>query len=159
MNIDRRTFRIAAVLFFLIVAALFISQEVKEESEPPAFEYIVRTGDTCAKLAVGFNVSVISIVKANNLKRDCSNIYAGQALFIPYPTPTPLGSPMATVREVVIDCERENYTVKAGDTLEGIANKYNIPKDAIVFFNGLTRNQLEAGMQLAIPLCYPTPDP
>lgn len=158
MNINKKALGTAAIFLFLIVAALFVSQKIKT-SQQPTFGYTVRSGDTCAKIAVGFNVRVISIVKANHLKIDCSDIYEGQTLFIPYPTPTPLGSPMTNVREVVIHCERENYTVKAGDTLEGIANKYNVPPDAIIFFNGLTDDQPEAGMQLATPLCYPTPDP
>src|SRR5512133_1157204 len=108
---------------------------------------------------MAFNVPVISIIQANDLERNCSDIYAGQVLLIPYPTPTPAGSPVATSRDVIVDCERETYTVKTSDTLETIANKYEIAPDAIVFFNGLTENKVKTGMQLVIPLCYLTPTP
>jgi LysM repeat protein len=138
---------------------LFVSRTMVGENKQHLFEYTVRVDDTCTEIAVNFGVSVISIVEANHLKRDCSNISTGQVLLIPYPTSTPLGSPFATVREVVIDCDREKYTAKTGDTLETISNKYKVPEDAIIFFNGLLENKVQAGMQLVIPLCYPTPTP
>ena len=60
---------------------------------------------------------------------------------------------------LVIDCDREKYTVNTGDTLESISSKYKVPEDAIIFSNGLLENKVKAGMQLVISLCYPTPTP
>lgn len=64
---------------------------------PPTFEptatvqeYTVVEGDTCGGIAFAFNVSVESLIAANNLAADCSNLTVGQVLIIPYPTPTPL---------------------------------------------------------------------
>ena len=159
MNIDKKALGLLAVLLSLIVTTIFVSRTITEEDEQPVFEYTIRADDTCAKIAVNFGVSVISIVEANHLKKDCQNIYMGQVLLIPYPTPTPRVSPFATVREVIIDCDHEKYTVKTGDTLETISNKYKVPEDAIIFSNGLLENKVKAGMQLVIPLCYPTPTP
>jgi len=160
MNIRRKALAILAVLFFIAIATLFISRTMTEENEQHLFECTARADDTCGKIVVGFSVSVISIVEANNLKRDCSNIYVGQVLLIPYPTPTSFGSPVATSRDAVIDCfEREEYTAKDGGTLETISNKYKVSKEAIAFLNGLLENKVEAGMQLVIPLCYKTPSP
>jgi LysM repeat protein len=159
MNIDKKALGILAALCLIAIVTLFIARTMAEENEQYLFEYTVQADDTCTKIAVGLSVSVVSIVESNNLKKDCSNIYEGQVLLIPYPTPTPLGSLFATFREVVTDCDREKYTVNTGDTPESISSKYKVPEDVIIFSNGLLGNKVKAGMQLVIPLCYPTPTP
>ena len=45
----------------------------------------------------------------------------------------------------------EIYTVKKGDTLYSIAQKYNVSVDEIKNLNNLTSNQLNIGQQLKIP--------
>jgi len=160
MNIERKTLGILAILFFVATVTLFVSCTITEENKQPFFNYTVQANDTCSKVAVALDVSVISIVETNHLKRDCSNIYVGQVLLIPYSTPTPVGSPVATFRDIVIDCfERVKYTVQEDDTLETISSKYKVSKETIVSFNGLSENKVEKGIQLIIPLCYTTPNP
>lgn len=159
MIINKKSLGIFVALCVLTVATLSVARTTIEKNEQHLFEYTVRADDTCTKIAVGLSVSVISIVEANDLKKDCSDIYTGQVLLIPYPTLTPPGAPFATVREMVIDCDRETYTVRTGDTLKAISNKYKVPEDVIIFSNGLLENKVKAGMQLVIPLCYPTPTP
>lgn len=44
------------------------------------------------------------------------------------------------------------YTVKNGDTLSSIANKFNVDTDAIKRYNGLKKNDLSIGQKLIIPL-------
>ncbi|MEH7224649.1 LysM peptidoglycan-binding domain-containing protein [Bacillus sp. JJ1566] len=43
------------------------------------------------------------------------------------------------------------YTVKAGDTLYGVAMRYNVSVDSIKKVNGLTTNMLFVGQQLRLP--------
>src|SRR5699024_5506581 len=45
----------------------------------------------------------------------------------------------------------DTYTVKSGDTLYAIANKYNTTVDALKSLNNLTSNTLSIGQTLKIP--------
>lgn len=81
--------------------------EVEEEKE---MEYIVKKGDTLWKIAKTFygrGWDYTKIVKENKLKNG-NKIYPGQVLRIP-------------------NIGKITYKVKKGDTLIGIANKYQIP--------------------------------
>ena len=68
-------------------------------SKPTAsvLEYKVVDGDTCGGIAYNFGISVESLLTANNLAADCSNLTVDQILIIPYPTPTPLPLPTNTL--------------------------------------------------------------
>lgn len=130
----------------------------------PPFDYTVKTGDTCGGVAVSFGVSVQSIVILNNLPANCGIISVGQVLRIPYPTPTPAPPPTAIPNEATQTaqaCEKVPYTVQANDTLSSIALNYNVPQDAIKFYNGLSTDGVFLGQPLIIPLCerFATPGP
>ena len=130
----------------------------------PPFDYTVKTGDFCGGIAASFGVSVQSIVLLNNLDAACNNISVGQTLKIPYPTPTPAPPPTAIPNEATqtaLACEKVFYTVQANDTLSSIAANYNIPQDAIKFYNGLASDNVLLGTTLVIPLCerFATPGP
>ena len=103
------------------------------------FEYTVRAGDTCGGIAVAFGVSVQSIIILNNLPTTCI-ISVDQVLKIPYPTPTPAPPPTEIPNEATQTanaCEKVPYTVQENDTLSSISLNYNVPQDAIKFYNGL----------------------
>ncbi|MBN2117018.1 MAG: LysM peptidoglycan-binding domain-containing protein [Anaerolineales bacterium] len=127
------------------------------------FSYTVRAGDTCGGIAVAFSVSVQSIVILNNLPSNCI-ISVGQTLQIPYPTPTPAPPPTDVPNEATQTaqaCEKVPYTVQENDTLSIIAANYNVPQDAIKFYNGLSTDSVFIGQPLLIPLCerFATPGP
>ncbi len=121
------------------------------------FKYTVQPGDTCAKIAIEYSVSIMSIIIGNGLKTDCSDIFIGQELKIFHPTATPTG--FVTSERIIIECDKENYTVKTGDTLEGISSKFDVPEKNIMDFNGLSNKIIYSGMQLVIPLCPATAKP
>jgi LysM repeat protein len=129
----------------------------------PPFDYTVKSGDTCGGIAAAFTVSVQSIVVLNNLPASCI-ISVGQTLKIPYPTPTPAPPPTAVPNEATQTaqaCEKITYTVQANDTLSSISFNYNVPQDAIKFYNGLSTDAVFLGQPLIIPLCerFATPGP
>jgi LysM repeat protein len=133
------------------------------ETPLPPIDYTVKTGDTCGGLAVFFSVSVQSIVVENKLPASCI-ISVGQQLKIPYPTPTPKPPPTDIPNEATQTaqaCEKISYTVQQNDTLSSIANNYNVPQDAIKFYNGLSTDAVFLGQPLTIPLCerFATPGP
>jgi LysM repeat protein len=133
------------------------------ETPIPPFDYTVRAGDTCGGIAVTFGVSVNSIVILNNLPATCI-ISEGQLLKIPYPTPTPAPPPTDVPNEATQTaqaCEKVPYTVQENDTLSSISFNYNVPQDAIKFYNGLSTDSVFIGQSLLIPLCerFATPGP
>jgi LysM repeat protein len=106
---------------------------------------------------------VQSIIVLNSLPTTCI-ISAGQVLKIPYPTPTPAPPPTDipnAATQTAQACEKVFYTVQQNDTLSSIALNYNIPQDAIKFYNGLASDNVFIGTTLTIPLCerFATPGP
>jgi len=133
------------------------------ETPLPPLDYVVRAGDTCGGLAVFFGVSVQSIVTMNSLPASCI-ISEGQPLKIPYPTATPAPPPTAIPNEATQTsqaCEKVPYTVQENDSLSIISANYNVPQDAIKFYNGLSTDSVFIGQRLLIPLCerFATPGP
>lgn len=136
---------------------------IPTETPLPPFDYTVRAGDTCGGIAVAFGVSVNSIVIMNNLPATCI-ISEGQTLKIPYPTPTPAPPPTDipnAATQTSVACEKVPYTVQENDTLSSIAANYNVPQDAIKFYNGLSTDAVFLGQPIVIPLCerFATPGP
>ena len=136
---------------------------IPTETPLPPFDYTVRAGDTCGGIAAAFSVSVQSIVISNNLPTSCI-ISEGQVLKIPYPTSTPAPPPTEVPNEATrtaLACEKVQYTVQENDTLGLIAANYNVPQDAIKFYNGLSSDNVFIGSTIIIPLCerFATPGP
>ncbi len=136
---------------------------IPTETPLPPFEYIVRTGETCGVISATFKISVQSIIVLNQLSSECF-VSVGQVLKIPYPTATPAPPPTAIPNEATqtsIACEKVPYTVQANDTLSSISANYNVPQDAIKFYNGLASDNVLLGTTIVIPLCerFATPGP
>ncbi|MDP6585334.1 MAG: LysM peptidoglycan-binding domain-containing protein, partial [Anaerolineales bacterium] len=94
--------------------------------------YVVREGDSLSQIAGMFNVSVNTIVWANDLKRG-SLITPGQTLII---------LPISGVQ----------HTVKKDDTLKSIAKKYKGDFDEILQYNNLDADsKLSVGQVVTIP--------
>lgn len=105
------------------------TKEIYEEEENV---YVVKKGDTLYGIAQANNTTVDKIKKFNNLT---SNILStGQLLKIP----------SALLPEAT-------YTVKKGDSLYSIANKYNTTVDELKRINNLTSNTLSIGQVLKLP--------
>lgn len=105
------------------------TKEIYEEEENV---YVVKKGDTLYSIAMANNTTVDELKKANNLT---SNILStGQLLKIP----------SALLPE-------STYTVKKGDSLYSIANKYNTTIDELKRINNLTSNTLSIGQVLKLP--------
>lgn len=94
--------------------------------------YIVRSGDTLAKIAEMFDVSVNTILWANDMTR-ASTLKVGQTLVI-----LPISGVM--------------HKVVSGDTLASIAKKYGGDVDEIAGFNDLVKaDKLVIGDTIMIP--------
>ena len=124
----------------------------------PPIEYTVKNGDTPGRIALLYDLTVPELMSFNGKAED-DVIVVGETLKIPPPTPKPTstttGAPGAPgssppANEVV-------YTVQAGDTLSGIAQKFGVPMSRIQDRNSIKNIQaLQVGDQLVIPVA-PTP--
>lgn len=120
--------------------------------------YVVAPGDNLFRISLKFNVSMASIAQANGIT-NVNLIYVGQRLVIPtggtVPAPTP--APGATP---VPQPSTSKYTVVGGDTLGGIARKFNTTVAAIAQANGITNvNLIYPGQVLNIPAGGTVPPP
>ena len=116
---------------------LKIKEKDNENPNPPptgdTINYIVKKGDSLYKIANIYNTTVDVIKKLNNLTSDILSI--GQQLLVPKKE----------------DNNYLTYTVKKGDSLYKIAQKYNTTVDEIRKLNNLNTNLLSIGQQLLIP--------
>lgn len=94
--------------------------------------YTVKPGDTVSDIATANDVTVNTILWANDLD-NVDSIKPGDQIFI---------LPVAGF----------NYVVKSGDTLDTIASKYKADRGRIISYNGLPANgELSIGEEIVIP--------
>jgi len=102
----------------------------KTKSEPYKLKYTLQEGDNFYRLSLRFNVTVNQLEKINSIK--AIHLQAHQKVIIP-------------ITAV--------HTIKNGETLSSISNKYNIDQKLILKANKLRNNKnLKIGTKLYIPL-------
>jgi murein DD-endopeptidase MepM/ murein hydrolase activator NlpD len=105
--------------------------------------YTVRKGDTLVTIASRFNLNMMTVWWANNLKSK-DGLKVGQKLVIP---------PVDGVL----------YKVKDGDTVMAVANRYHADPEDIISFNDIRGDTLVVGQQIMVPdgrgKPIPTPKP
>ena len=97
--------------------------------------YIVKSGDTLYSIAKKYGLTVDELKKMNNLSSNTLSI--NQKLLVG--------------NDISIDDNYDVYVVKSGDTLWGIASKYNTSVDKIKDINNLNSNNLSIGQKLLVP--------
>jgi len=102
--------------------------------------YRVRNGDTVSQIAERFNVRTIDLKKANGLTNN--NIRVGQKLAVP-----------RTTSNLVAKSSKKDrvYTVRKGDTLVAIANKFNTNVRTLKQYNNLNSSRLDIGDKIRVP--------
>ncbi len=94
--------------------------------------YVIRKGDSLTQIADMFDVSTNTILWANDMKKG-DKLVEGNVLLI---------LPVSGVK----------HTILKGQTLKGIAKKYNVDVSDIAGFNGIAEDaQLAVGDELIIP--------
>ena len=96
--------------------------------------YIVQSGDSLWSISKKFGISVDKLKDINNLNSNLLSI--GQKLLV---------KDTSSSDDVGV-----YYTVKAGDTLYGIANEYGLSVDELKTINNLKNNNLSVGQKLLI---------
>jgi len=102
--------------------------------------YIVKYGDTLYSLAKKYNTSVNELKSINSLSNNSLSL--GQKLLVPSST---------EITEEIQPNDYLTYTVKSGDNLYSIANRYGVSVQEIMNLNNLGSNLLSIGQVLRIP--------
>lgn len=106
--------------------------ELGDPSSDQVSVYVVRSGDSLSQIAGMFDVSVNTILWANDMKKG-DTIREGDVLFI-------------------LPISGLEHTVSKGQTVQSIAKMYNADVNDIVLYNGLTpTTALAVGDKLIIP--------
>ena len=105
---------------------------------PTASTYTVKAGDTLSKIAAKFGTTYQELAKLNGIANP-NKIYPGQVIKLTGSAPT--AAPKAA----------GNYTVKAGDTLSGIAAKFGTTYQELAKINGIADpNKIYPGQVLKL---------
>ncbi|MBA7562184.1 LysM peptidoglycan-binding domain-containing protein [Candidatus Atribacteria bacterium 1244-E10-H5-B2] len=119
-----------------------------QKQEPTIITYTVVKGDTLWSISQRYDVKMISIISASNLK-EISRLSIGQKLKLPITNvdiAKAEGYNQETAAEEII------YYVKKGENLWSISREYNVKLEAIIAANSITdASRISAGQQLRIP--------
>lgn len=92
--------------------------------------YVAVVGDTAQTVAAKFGITADTVKWANNLSGDAISV--GQSLKIP-------------------NVDGVLYTVKSGDTVDSIAQRYSTNRERLISYNDLEINGIVAGQQIVLP--------
>lgn len=111
----------------------------------------VRSGDTLSAISLTHDVSVGSIMRANNLSS--AMIHPGQKLTIPGGKGSSEAAPAkASAKGTSTPATTSaKVTVRPGDTLSHISARHNVSVSAIIRANNLPSAMIYPGQQLSIP--------
>ena len=110
---------------------------------PGTIPYAIRAGDTLYRIGVRFNSSVPAIISANpGIAPNFLRI--GQVICVP-------------LQPVYPACPEGNYyNIRPGDTLNEIAQRFNVSLDDLIEANpGIDPNALNIGQVICVPLATP----
>lgn len=117
--------------------------------------HLVKKGETLYGIAKKYQITISELKAANNLS-DKDVLKAGQKLVIPsadIENAATLSSTNSSASTSNSSSKIETYIVQKGDTLYGIAKKYDIKVSEIYSLNGMSQKDvLKVGQKLKVPV-------
>lgn len=112
------------------------SSSAATNTDASAASYTVKSGDTLSSIATQHNTTVNQIVSLNSLSNP-NLIYVGQVLKLKNSQTTDSSSSTSTAATTA-----GTYTVKAGDTLSGIASRFSTSSSTLASLNSISNPNL-----------------
>jgi LysM repeat protein len=155
------------ILVFVLIISMLVSMTPvgAQQEEPTATprparsgEYVLQPGDTLDGVAQDLDISYSYLLAVNNIT-DSSTVPAGTVLTIPDGAPG-YGEfpPVDANGDVIVDLEgvggggEEIYVLQPGDTLDGVAQQFDISYQSLLQENNIRNAQnVPAGTVLVIP--------
>lgn len=122
-------------------------------------EYTIVKGDVFATIAKKFPGVTVKAIQEANPTVVPTKLKIGQKIQIPAPS---LAAPTLTGITPALDTSAvsaQDYTVKSGDTLTGIASRHATTVKALRSENNLTTDKIRVGQKLKIPVKAAAPVP
>ena len=112
--------------------------------------YTVRGGDTLSRIAGQFNTTVNKLATLNDI-HNVNRIYVGQRLLVRQPAEQQQQQATPKRTENNTTTNSNTYTVKSGDTLSGIAGKFNTTYTQLAQLNHISNpNVIHVGQVLTL---------
>ena len=109
----------------------------------------MRTGETLSEIAESYGIGLSKVRTANGLRSN--NLRVGQRLVIPATAKNLEGGAKANASRASSSGGEKVHTVRAGDTLSGIARRYGTSVAKLKAVNNLKNNNLRIGARLMLP--------
>lgn len=154
------------LLLTVILVAVVSAQDDEVPAETPALEegtvtHTVQIADVLERIAARYDVSVACIVETNELPAQGNLIRPGDTLTLspacpPYLGHLPVENPRFEGLDRILNPETGEYFVTVGDTLDTIAQRFNVSVISLFVFNELDYGALiPVGQSLIIPTDVP----
>lgn len=111
--------------------------------------YPAKKDQTISSIAKEFNVSQSNLRRANGLSNNMRRLPYDQVMIIP--APGSVLNSVATSSSTANKPSSGKYRVRKGDTLSGIARKYNVGVKTLMASNNLKSSKLKVGQTIRIP--------
>jgi membrane-bound lytic murein transglycosylase D len=125
----------------------------------PVVYYRARKGDTLVKVARRYGITVTELRELNNFKS--SSLRPGQELVLRgTPSAMAMASSVMSVDEAPTKSRTgksngKSHTVRSGETLWSIAQRYEVDPTVLAALNGIRHDSIRAGQKLKIPMDKP----
>lgn len=121
----------------------------EKKHEPATTKYTVRTGDNLGKIAKKYGVTVDELKAANGISDN--NIMVGQTIVVPSQGNDAEAPTKQKKAKEDKKARNTTHTVRSGETLGEIAEKYGTTVSAIKRASGMKSDRLSIGQKLTIP--------
>jgi len=136
------------------------SQGISSQGSGGRGNYTVKSGETISEIADRYGISTNRLLELNGI-RDPKGLQVGSRLTVP--TAGPSAGPAQTARPAsgggtASPASRgpANYTVKSGETISEIADRYNISSERLLELNGIRDPKgLQVGSRITVPTAGP----
>lgn len=119
------------------------SQNFDQTKEPQKYAvYTTKKGDSLQSIAKRYGVSYPSLMELNNLKT--AALKPKTELVVPFGVPIPITTSSSNNAEKI-------YVIKAGDTIETVAKKHDIPVAQLIKANKKKNALVKVGESIVIP--------